>query len=470
MKSAPKAGGLKSAAIWIAVAVIASLAFLGPFGGLTREAQSAAAVGLVMALLWMTEAVPLPVTALLPLALFPLLGVSSIAELGPAYANPVIFLFLGGFLIARAIEKWNLHRRLAFAILARTSGDPAVVVLAVMAVTAFLSLWISNTAATMVVAPIAASIAAMRDEGDGFAPALMLGVAFAATIGGIGSLIGTPPNALFAAYMEKTHGVIIGFAEWMAVGLPVVAILLPVAWLVLTRFAFRLDSGHVATGFARLGAMSAGERRVAIVSGLTALAWIARPALAGLVPGLALSDAGIAIAGAVILFILPAGDGRGSRLLDWQTAAGLRWDVLILFGGGLALAAAIDDTGLAAWIGARAEALSGYPVLAILVILAAIIVYLGELASNTAMAAIFLPVAGATALAMAADPVTFALPVAMAASIGFMLPVATPPNAIVFANPAVTRADMIRAGAGLDVIGIAVALAAGTLLGPLVFG
>jgi sodium-dependent dicarboxylate transporter 2/3/5 len=470
MNSKSTAASLKSAAIWIAVALIASLAFLGPFGGLSREAQSAAAVGLVMALLWMTEAVPLPVTALLPLALFPLLGVSSVADLGPAYANPVIFLFLGGFLIARAIEKWNLHRRLAFAILARTSGDPAVVVLAVMAVTAFLSLWISNTAATMVVAPIAASIAAMRDEGDGFAPALMLGVAFSATIGGIGSLIGTPPNALFAAYMAKTHGVIIGFAEWMAVGLPVVAVLLPVAWLVLTRFAFRLDAGHVATGFAHLGPMTPGERRVAIVSGLTALAWMVRPALAGLVPGLALSDAGIAIAGAILLFILPAGDGRNSRLLDWETAAGLRWDVLILFGGGLALAAAIDDTGLAAWIGTRAEALQGFPVIAILVILAAIIVYLGELASNTAMAAIFLPVAGATALAMGVDPVTFALPVAMAASIGFMLPVATPPNAIVFANPAVTRADMIRAGAGLDVIGIAVALAAGTLLGPLVFG
>jgi sodium-dependent dicarboxylate transporter 2/3/5 len=216
--------------------------------------------------------------------------------------------------------------------------------------------------------------------------------------------------------------------------------------------------------------MSAGERRVAAVSGLTALAWVSRPALAGLFPDLALSDAGIAVAGAMALFVLPSGDGKNSRLLDWETAAGLRWDVLILFGGGLALAAAIDDTGLAAWIGARAEALAGFPVIAILAILAAIIVYLGELASNTAMAAIFLPVAGAMALAMGADPLAFALPVAMAASIGFMLPVATPPNAIVFSNPAVTRADMIRAGAWLDIIGIAVALAAGSLLGPLVFG
>jgi sodium-dependent dicarboxylate transporter 2/3/5 len=470
MRIAPKSSGNRTAFIWTAAVLIASLAFLGPFGGLSREAQSAAAIGLVMALFWMTEAVPLPVTALLPLVFFPLFGVASIADLGPAYANPVIFLFLGGFLIARAIEKWNLHRRLAFAILARTSGDPAIVVLAVMAVTAFLSLWISNTAATMVVAPIAASIAAMRADDHDFAPALMIGTAYAATIGGIGSLIGTPPNALFAAYMAETHGIVIGFAEWMLVGLPVVFVLLPLTWLVLTRWAFRPQSGNLATGFARLGAMSAGERRVAAVAGLTALAWVSRPALAGLFPDLALSDAGIAVAGAVALFVLPSGDGKNSRLLDWETAAGLRWDVLILFGGGLALAAAISDTGLAAWIGARAEALAGLPVIIILAILAAIIVYLGELASNTAMAAIFLPVAGAMALAMDADPLAFALPVAMAASIGFMLPVATPPNAIVFSNPAVTRVGMIRAGTWLDIIGIVVALAAGSLLAPVVFG
>jgi sodium-dependent dicarboxylate transporter 2/3/5 len=470
MNDETRTRGFATAAIWIAVALIASLTVTGPFAGLSREAQSAGAIGLIMAVLWMTEALPLPVTALLPLVFFPLFGIASVDRLGPSYANPVIFLFLGGFLIARAIEKWNLHRRLAFAILARTSGDPAVVILAVMAVTAFLSLWISNTAATMVVAPIAASIAAMRSGDREFAPAVMLGTAYAATIGGIGSLIGTPPNALFAAYMEKTHGVVIGFAEWMLVGLPVVFILLPVTWLVLTRWAFRPEPGHMDVGISGLGAMSSGEKRVAVVAFLTALGWVARPALAKLVPGLALTDAGIAMAGAVALFVIPAGGGQKTRLLDWNTAAGLRWDVLILFGGGLALASAIDDTGLAVWIGERAEALQGFPVIAILLTLAVIIVYLGELASNTAMAAIFLPVAGAMALAMGADVMVFALPVAMAASIGFMLPVATPPNAIVFANPAVTRAGMIRAGAGLDVIGIAVALAAGAVLGPLVFG
>jgi solute carrier family 13 (sodium-dependent dicarboxylate transporter), member 2/3/5 len=457
-------------AIWIAVAAIALLSFAGPFAGLTREAQYAAGIGLIMAILWMTEVIPLAVTALLPVVLFPLFGVASIDDLGSSYGHPIIFLFLGGFLIARAIERWGLHRRLAFGILTRTRGDPASIVLTVMAVTAFLSLWISNTAATMVIAPIAASIAAMRSEDSGFAPALMLGTAYAATIGGMGSLIGTPPNALFAAYMAKTHGIVIGFAEWMIVGLPVVLVLLPVAWLVLTRFAFRLKAGHMLVEFARLGAMSKGEIRVAIVAACTAAGWVMRPAIAGFYPSLALTDAGIAMAGAVVLFMLPAGDGAGSRLLDWKAAADLRWDVLILFGGGLALASAIDDTGLAIWIGERAEVLQGFPVLWIVLVLAVIIVYLGELASNTAMAAIFLPVAGATALAMGANPVIFALPVAMAASIGFMLPVATPPNAIVFANPAVTRPHMIRAGAALDPLGIAVALIAGIVLGPLVFG
>ncbi|MCI5076230.1 DASS family sodium-coupled anion symporter [Oricola sp.] len=464
-------GGMTRAGalIWIALAIILVLTVAGPFGGLSREAQAAAAIGLAMAILWVSEAVPLAVTALLPLVLFPLFGIASIADLGSSYANPVIFLFLGGFLIARAIETWALHRRLAFTILSRTSGDPAVVILAVMGVTAFLSLWISNTAATMVIAPIAASLAALRETDRAFATALMLGTAYAATIGGMGSLIGTPPNALFAAYMQETHNIVIGFAEWMLVGLPVVLVLLPITWLVLTRWAFRPASGHLRTDFARLDAMSTGEIRVALVSGLTALGWIARPVISEFAPSLGLTDAGIAMTGAVALFMLPSGGKDGKRLLDWQAASSLRWDVLILFGGGLALASAIDSTGLAAWIGDRATALQAYPVLAILVILALVIVYLGELASNTAMAAIFLPVAGAMAVALGADPLTFALPVAMAASIGFMLPVATPPNAIVFANPAVTRQSMIRAGTPLDLIGIMIALGAGALLGPMIF-
>ncbi len=451
----------------VAVAILSIV--LPPQVGLTASGQAAAGIGILMAVLWVTEVVPLAVTALLPLVLFPAVGIAAIGELSSSYANPVIFLFLGGFLIAKAIESWNLHHRLAFSILARTKGDPKRIVLSVMVVTAFLSLWISNTAAAMVAAPIAASIAAMRDEDDGFAPALMLGVAYAATIGGMGSLIGTPPNALFAAYMAEAHGIVIGFAEWMLVGLPAVMVLLPLTWFVLTRFSFTLEEGHMSVDFRKSAPMSSGERRVAIVAGLAALGWILRPTLAGIFPGLALSDAGIAMTAALALFFVPVGGGQGGRLLNWEIASTLRWDVLILFGGGLSLASAIDSTGLAEWIGERAQGMQGLPTFWILLVMALIIVYLGELASNTAMAAIFLPVAGAAAIGMSADPLTFALPVAMAASIGFMLPVATPPNAIVFANPAVTRSNMLRAGAPLDLIGIIVALAAGALLGPLVF-
>jgi len=447
---------------------LASIA-LPPQGGLSESAQAASGIGVMMAILWVTEIIPLAATALLPLVLFPATGIASIGELSSSYANPVIFLFLGGFLIARALENWNLHRRLAFSILARTKGDPKRIVLSMMVATAFLSLWISNTAATMVAAPIAASISALREENDGFAPALMLGVAYAATIGGIGSLIGTPPNALFSAYMEKTHGVVIGFAEWMLVGMPVVLVLLPITWLLLTRFSFKIREGSMTLDLDQLAPMSSGERKVAIVATLTALAWILRPAISSMFPGLALSDAGIAMTGALALFMISDGKGQGGRLMDWEAARNLRWDVLILFGGGLSLAAAIDKTGLAAWIGENAEAMEGWPTVWILSALALVIVYLGELASNTAMAAIFLPVAGAAAVGMGADPLVFALPVVMAASIGFMLPVATPPNAIVFANPAVKRSDMLRAGAPLDLIGIAVALVIGLTFGPLVF-
>jgi sodium-dependent dicarboxylate transporter 2/3/5 len=460
---------ISRAAFWGGLLIAAATVIMPATPGLSSAAWAVAGIGLMMGLWWVSEAIPLPATALVPLALFPLLGIASIERLASAYAHPLIFLFLGGFMIARAMERSRLHRRLALAILSRAGNKPAAVVAAMMTATAFLSLWISNTAAAMVMAPIAASVAATSRDGDGFAPALMLGVAYAATIGGMGSIIGTPPNALFAAYMSDVHGVEIGFAEWMAVGLPIVAILLPLTWAVLTRVTFRLGLEPFAMGLEPCGPVSSSERRVGLVAAATAIAWIVRPALDRLVPGFPITDAGIAMTAAIALFAIPAGGDDQRRLLDWETAAGLRWDVLILFGGGLALAAAISDTGLGAWIGAQAKALQDLPELALLMAFALIIVYLGELASNTAMAAIFLPVAGAMAIGIGADPLTFTLPVALAASIGFMLPVATPPNAIVFGNPAVTHGRMLRAGAPLDLIGAAVAVAVGSILGPAIF-
>ncbi len=456
------------AGLWAGIAAAVLVAFAPLPAGLPAEGRAAAAVAALMAVWWVTEALPLAVTALVPVVLLPMAGAASLERVSAAYANPLIFLFLGGFLIARAVEDCGLHRRIAVTILGFAGRDPAAVIGAIMAATAFLSLWISNTAAAMVMAPIAASIIATRPsvDGDGFAPALMLGTAYAATIGGMGSIIGTPPNALFAAYMREAHGVEIGFAAWMAVGVPVVLVLLPAAWLVLTRLCFRVGGVALDRISRAAGPMSPRECRVAAVAGAAACGWILRPLIERVVPGLDLSDAGIAVSAAIALFVIPA--GGGGRLLSWEQAARLRWDVLILVGGGLALAAAISDTGLADWIGASAGALAGLPVVLLVTAIAMVIVYLGELASNTAMAAIFLPVAGAAATGLGYDPAAFTLPVALAASVGFMLPVATPPNAIVYTHEAVTGARMLRAGALLDVVGVAVTVAAGMLLGPLV--
>lgn len=440
---------------------------LPPPGGLAPEAWIVAGLAGLMALWWLTEAVPLAATAFLPLALAPLLGVGDLEVLAGAYANPLIVLFLGGFIIARAIEVWGLHRRIAAALLQLAGTAPRRVLAAVMVATAFLSLWISNTAAAMVMAPIAAGLAA--DPGRaGVARALLLGVAFAATIGGMGSLIGTPPNAIFAAYMREAHAIDIGFAQWAMVGLPVATILLACAWAVLGFLSPGLGVTPLEPERAAdAGPMSFGARRVAVIAGLTALAWITRPLLQTLLPGLAITDAGIAMLAALALFLVPS--GAGGALLDWDGAAALRWDVLILVGGGLALAGLLDSSGLAAWIGGQSTALATLPVPLVILGIAVIIVYVGELASNTATAAIFLPIAGAAAVALGIDPVTFVLPVALAASVGFMLPVATPPNAIAYSYEAVRRADMLKAGALLNVLGILVSVALGSAIGRLVF-
>jgi solute carrier family 13 (sodium-dependent dicarboxylate transporter), member 2/3/5 len=436
--------------------------------GMTDRAWLASGLAVVMALWWLTEALPLAVTALLPLAAAPVLGLLKIDEVSLAYSDPLVILFLGGFLIAKAIEKSGLHRRLANTLLGLAGTDPHRVLAAVMASTAFLSLWISNTASAMVVAPIAAAIASSQGTRPGFGTALMLGVAFAATIGGMGSLIGTPPNAIFAAHVRATYGIDVGFAQWAAVGIPVSTILLLAAWLTLSRFSPRM-SGEALTGCIgyRNVTMRTAEIRVALIAGITALAWLTRPFIEWMFPVINLSDAGIAMIAALALFMTP--DGKGDQLLDWETAASLRWDVLVLFGGGLALADILQKSGLAEWIGANVDMISHLPELLILLIIAALIVYVGELASNTAMAAIFLPIAGAMATTIGTDPVTFMLPVALAASIGFMLPVATPPNAIVFANQSVTRRDMLRAGAPLDVIALIIAVLGSRMLGPLFF-
>jgi len=450
--------------------------------GLSQQGWWTAGIGIWMAIWWMTEALPLAVTALLPLVLFPLFGIQEFEATAPSYAHSLIFLFLGGFLLARAMHVWNLDRRLALTVLRFAGSSPRGMVAGIMAVTAFLSMWVSNTATTMVMLPIGISIitAFPKDKDapqDGFAPALLLGIAYAATIGGMGTIIGTPPNALFAGFMAESYGIEVSFFRWMTIGVPLVLVLIPITWLILTRVAFRVeDTGaHGAADaiggrLAALGPLSRGERMVAVVMLAVAACWIFRPLLSAALPWLHLSDAGIAITGAVLLFLLPADLKGGRFLLSWPEAATIRWDVLILFGGGLALAAAIGKTDLAAWIGDQLTGLKALPLILLLLVVGVLVVFVGELASNTAMAAVFLPVAGATAIGMGEPAFMLTLPVALFATLGFMLPVATPPNAIVFGSGAVEMRHMLRAGAILDVVGILIVATAILTLGEWVLG
>ncbi len=463
--------------------VAAVLLLLGPQpDALSQHGWWIAVVGIWMAVWWMTEALPLAVTALLPLILLPVLGVRSIEATAAAYAHPMIFLFLGGFLLARAMHVWGLDRRLAVRVLRIAGTSPRRMIAAVMAVTAFLSMWVSNTATAMVMLPIGLSIVTTlsvdRDErGDGFAPALLLGIAYAATIGGMGTIVGTPPNALFAAFMTESYGVEISFVRWMLIGVPLVFVLLPLSWLVLTRLAFRIgarEAIRVADTLSRdvlsSAPISRAERAVAVLMIVVAAGWIFRPLIVNALPWLQLSDAGIALAGALMLFVVPADLRRGRYLLTWKEAAAIRWDVLILLGGGLALAAAIGESDLADWIGARLTGVQALPVFLLLLAVGAMMVFVGELASNTAMAAVFLPIAGAAALSMGEAAFVLTLPVALFASLGFMLPVATPPNALIFGSGAVEIRHMLRAGAALDVGGIVIVSLAIVTLGTWVLG
>ncbi len=478
-------GGMRLARVALAAGPLlaVSLMLLPAPEGLSPAGWRVVALAAWMALWWLSEAAPLAATALIPLVAFPVMGIAGAGTIAASYVHPLIFLFLSGFLLARAMQQWQLHRRLALTVLAASGGAPAAIIAAIMGVSAFLSLWISNTAATMVMLPVGQAVAltlrgtcpgASDAELDGYNAALMLGIAYAATIGGMGTLIGTPPNALFAAYMLKAHGLEIGFARWMLLGLPIVAVLLPLAWLLLTRVVFKVPfGGHPSAAVALKGELAGlpplagGERKVALLMLATAAAWLMRPAIDALLPGLPVSDTGIALTAAGLAFVIRA---EGRPLLGLRQALGINWGVLILFGGGLALAGAIDHSGLAAWIAGKSTALAGLPWIAIVASVAVVMVGVGELASNTAMAAVFLPVAGATAVGMGLAPLALALPVALSASLGFMLPVATPPNAIVFSSRTVSAHQMLKAGVVLDIVSIVVVVAMAGLLGPLVFG
>jgi solute carrier family 13 (sodium-dependent dicarboxylate transporter), member 2/3/5 len=451
---------------------------------LTPEGWRVAAVTVLMVTWWVTEAIPIPATALLPIVLFPILGVTDIAGATTPFANPLIYLFLGGFIIALGMEKSNLHRRMALNIIHRVGTRPTSIILGFMGAAAFLSMWVSNTATTLMMLPIALSIIALVESDEAmeagelktnFALVLLLGLAYACNIGGIATLVGTPPNALMAGYLLDNHGIEVGFAQWMMLGVPLVLVSLPILFFVLTKLLFpvrmkRLPGGRdlIAEELAKAGAMSRAEKQVAAIFTLTATLWVTRPLLEGWIPGL--SDTGIAIFGALLLFIVPLSWKRWHFVLEWSDAKRLPWEVLILFGGGLSLAAGITGSGLAEWLGTTFQVLDGIGLLWLIVIALGLTIFLTEVTSNTATAAAFLPILASVAIAMGFDPVLLAVPAAIAASCAFMLPVATPPNAIVYGSGYISIPQMARAGFVLNLIMVGVITLMLYLLMGAVFG
>lgn len=436
---------------------------------MTGDAWTVAGLAAWMAIWWIAEVVPLAITALLPLAVAPLVGAATIERAAAPFANPLLFLFLGGFAVALAVQRCGLHRRLALAILGRAGERPSGILTGFMAATALLSMGVSNTATALMMVPIAITVAdLLRGDPDKerFAPALLLGVAYAASLGGMATLVGTPPNAVFAAFAAQSLGRPVAFLEWMAVGLPVSVVLTAATWLILV-LAFRLGRAPIAGAAARmaeatgaLGPWRPAERRVAAVAFATACLWVGGPVIGGLVPGW--SDAGVAVGAAIVLFL--ARDGAGGRLLVAADIARLPWDVVLLIGGGLSLAALIESSGLAGWIGVALGELGGLPPLLVVALVVAVTVLFSELASNTATTSAFLPVAAALAAGLAEQPLVLTAAVALAASCGFMLPVGTPPNAIAYGSGRVTISQMARAGFAVDLAGIAVVTLLGTAL------
>ncbi len=428
----------------------------------------------------MTQALPLLATSLLPVVLFPAAGIMPIHDAAAPYAHEFIFLFMGGFMVAQAMERWNLHRRVALRVMLVVGTSPVRLVGGAMLASALLSMWISNTATAVMMLPVAVSIIRLveqRVEGAGghhrdvehFSAGLLLGVAYGCSIGGLATLIGTPPNLFLAGFLKTSYGVDLGFGRWMLIGLPLTMLLLPITWLTLTGVTFPVRLREVPGGqelvrneAGGLGPLSRGERIVLAVFLAMALAWMAREPLAGwawLVIRLPLvtrvSDASIAIAAALLLFATPVDRRQGIFALHWETAVRLPWGVLLLFGGGLSLAAAVRGTGLDTWISGQVTAAAGLPIAGLVAVVVAMIVFLTELTSNTATAATFLPVLSGVASGVSVDPVVLVVPAAIAASCAFMMPVATPPNAIVFGSGRVTIGQMVRAGILLNLISIA---------------
>ena len=439
--------------------------------GIPPNAMAVAAVAVLMATYWIAEAIPLAATALLPIALFPLLNVMPTPQVTEAYSNHLIFLFMGGFLIAVTIEKWQLHKRIALHTILLVGVSPNRIVLGFMLATAFLSAWISNTATAMMMMTIGLAVIrqtnaalghaadSQQDNSSPFGTTLMLGIAYSASIGGVATLIGTPPNAILAGVLESNFGYSISFVQWMMFGIPISITMLIITWIYLTNIGFHCEFDELPGGkqairqqLKNLGAMSSQEKKILSVFLLVAGGWITN-GLIDIEFMKPVRDSSIAIIGALLLFIIPADFKKGEFLLDWNTAKTIPWDIIILFGGGFALADGFSSSGLTEWIANQMIILEGMHLILIVAMVTLMVIFLTEVTSNTATASLMLPIMGAFALAIHIHPLNLMVAVALAASYAFMLPVATPPNAIVFSSRQVTIPQMAKAGIWLNLIG-----------------
>ncbi|WP_200978606.1 DASS family sodium-coupled anion symporter [Echinicola sp. 20G] len=435
---------------------------------LSADARAVMALAVWMAIWWISEAIPIAATALLPLLILPLTGALSMDDTASPYADPKVLLYMGGFMIAVTIEKWNLHKRIALSIIAFIGTDMRLIVLGFMLATAFLSMWISNTATSLMMLPIAVAVVHQLSEGIAgtkitetmIGQALMLGIAYSASIGGVATIIGTPTNIVLVGIVKEMYGIEIGFAEWMMIGLPISLGLLGICWWYLVKVAYPFPKDMALAGgkaeiqrqLKALGKISVPEKRVLAVFSLVSFCWITRVfLLQGLLPFL--NDTIIALAGVLLLFVLPSAPGK-KRLLDWKTAENIPWGILLLFGGGLSLAAGFKETGLAAWLGGHFEALQSIHYLIFLLIIVASVNFLTEITSNVATASMLLPILGAVAMALGVHPYGLMVAATMAASCAFMLPVATPPNAVVFGSGYLTIPAMAKAGLWMNLLSI----------------
>lgn len=441
-----------------------TLVFEPFFAGMSPNAWVVTGLTTWMAWWWITEPVPIPVTALLPIVMVPLSALDSIGNVTAPYAHPLIFLFLGGFMLSIAMERWNLHKRIALLTMLLVGTKPSQQIAGLMLVTAFLSMWMSNTATAVMMLPIGLSVIAMQQEhdssDDNFAKAVLLSIAYAASIGGVATLIGTPPNALLAAYLERSYQLQLSFSDWMLFGLPLSISMLIVCWVWLTQIHFKLQSSTTVDSRAlyrqrlqELGSMHRAEKLVLLIFSSAAFCWIFRSALSD-ISGIKLDDTLIAIAAACLLFITPVSFREGTRILQWQDCQNLPWGVLILFGGGLTLAAQIDNSGLSAYIASQIGSLGNVNLLVLIVLVTSVIIFLTEVTSNTATAAAFLPLLGPVAVSLDTSAAMLVIPAAVAASFAFMMPVATPPNAIIFASGKLKISDMVKAGLALNIAGV----------------